>query len=202
VWKNILLGVISAVVAGVILSLIFLPSGLREDIQEIDKRLSRLEGKFETFETLQKDFSQLFQQVSDVQHEIEAVTASVEVDQTEFTFLAPQNGDTVDRFFRVEGTLSRQVSLGQLWLVVEIGGLAWPKEPEVKVIGNRWFGEVNEQGQPPKGEFRLSLWHIDEAGKKEIQKLLADGRETGKFPGLKGVPGGRRLKSINLILRP
>ena len=76
-WKNIIAGTIGAIVAGIILFFVFLPSDLAEELRQVDKRVSRLEGQFETFTSLQKDFGLLKQQVSTVQNDVKVTNDGI-----------------------------------------------------------------------------------------------------------------------------
>jgi len=88
-----------------------------------------------------------------------------------------------------------------LWLVVEIGGLKWPKEPGVFISGNAWTGEAYEGGTPPDGRFTLSLYVVGMAGFDQIKKWTDQGHHSGSYPGLSVIDNARRLDSVNLRLR-
>ena len=85
-----------------------------------------------------------------------------------------------------------------LWLVIECGKLKWPKEGEVLVgKDNRWEATVFQDSDNYEERFSLSLYVADPKGDKDIRKWLEAGRRTGSYPGLKGIPGVRRLARID-----
>jgi hypothetical protein len=111
----------------------------------------------------------------------------------------PQNRDLVPRHFRAEGTVDRLPAGQHLLLVVEVGGLMWPKG-EVQVSNTSWASEVYEGGNPPDGNFALSLYLVSSKGYDEIATWLERGKLTGDYPGLGQIKGGIKLHSIKLHL--
>lgn len=199
--KQIIACVVGAIIAGVALFFILnIPSDFRKQLLDIDRRLSRLEGSFETFTKLREEFSELQEKVKTVEGELKDVSSTVQSTQSNFRFLEPIPGSTVSRYFRVRGTVSNPPEAGHLWLAVEWGGLAWPKEPEVRITDTEWFGEVNEGGSPPNGRFRLSIWSVNNNGHQKINEWLKEGHSSGNYPGLPGLPEGVRLNGIELQL--
>jgi hypothetical protein len=112
----------------------------------------------------------------------------------------PRNRDLVSRRFRAEGTID-SLPVGQhLLLVVEVGGLMWPKG-KVRVNDTSWASEVHEGGTPPDGNFTLSLCLVSSTGYGEIAAWLEHGRLTGHYPGLGRIKDGIKLHSIRLRLK-
>ena len=106
----------------------------------------------------------------------------------------------VDRHIRAEGTIQGVPADGRLWLVVEVEGLKWPKNP-VTVSGNTWNGEAYEGGDPPGGAFTLALYSIDSRGAGQIERWLEEGRRTDDYPGIAEIQGARLLDKVELKLR-
>jgi MFS family permease len=111
----------------------------------------------------------------------------------------PRNGDLISRLFRAEGTVDSLSDDQHLMLVVEVGGLMWPKG-EVQVKNTSWTSEVYEEGTPPDGDFTLSLYLVGDKGYDEIVAWLERGELTGDYPGLVQIKDGIKLHSIKLCL--
>jgi len=111
----------------------------------------------------------------------------------------PRDRDLVPRVFQAEGTVDNLPAGQQLLLVVEIGGLMWPKG-KVQVTGSSWVSEVYEGGSPPNGKFTLSLYLVSDRGYGEITTWLERGRRTGDYPGLGRIGDATRLHSVKLRL--
>ncbi len=71
--KNIIVGVTGAVVGGLILYFVL---GLPSEIRNLDRRLATLEGKFDTFTVLRKEFEALQNRVDKVQDTLQKVSAT------------------------------------------------------------------------------------------------------------------------------
>jgi hypothetical protein len=113
----------------------------------------------------------------------------------------PKNRDLVPRLFRAEGTIDRLPAGQHLLLVVQVGGLTWPKG-EVQVRDTAWTSEVYEGGSPPNENFTLSLYLVSDRGYVEIAAWLERGKLTGDYPGLARLRDGARLHSVRLHLEP
>ena len=111
----------------------------------------------------------------------------------------PRNRDLVPRRFQAQGTIDRLPAGQHLLLVVEVGGLMWPKG-EVQVRNTSWTSEVYEGGTPPDGRFTLSLYLVSDQGYDEVAAWLERGRLTGDYPGLGQIKDSVRLHSIQLRL--
>ena len=111
----------------------------------------------------------------------------------------PRNHDRVPRRFRAEGSIHRLPAGQHVLLVVEVGGLMWPKG-EVQVRNTSWTSEVYEGGSPPNGNFTLSLYLVSDKGYDEIAAWLERGKLTGDYPGLERIKDGVRLHRVRLRL--
>ncbi len=96
----------------------------------------------------------------------------------------PIDGSLVNRSMVAKGDILSLPEYSWLWLVIEIGNLKFPKEPNIKVSGNRWEGVAFEGGTPPDNKFNLSLYVVGEEGNKQIKSWLEEGSRTGSYPGL------------------
>jgi hypothetical protein len=113
----------------------------------------------------------------------------------------PRNRDLVPRRFRAEGTIDGLPAGQHLLLVVEVGGLMWPKG-KVRAKNGSWASEVYEGGTPPEGRFTLSLYLVSRKGYGEIAAWLERGKLTGRYPGLGQIKDGIKLHRITLRLKP
>jgi hypothetical protein len=111
----------------------------------------------------------------------------------------PRNRDSVPRLFRAEGTIDSLPEGQHLLLVVQVGGLMWPKG-KVQVNNTSWTLKVYEGGTPPNGNFALSLYLVSDKGYDEIATWLEHGKRTGDYPGLGQIKDGVRLHSVKLHL--
>jgi hypothetical protein len=115
--------------------------------------------------------------------------------------LSPESGRRVPRLFDAEGTLSDIPTSRHIWIAVEIGGLLWPKEPEIPSQDHYWSQRIAEHGNPPGGWFSLVLLMADTAGHRMIEDWLNTGRSTRDYPGLSHIPGVRLHVVPSLILK-
>jgi hypothetical protein len=111
----------------------------------------------------------------------------------------PGNHALVPRLFQAEGTVESLPTGQHLLLVVEVGGWMWPKA-QVQVNNGAWASEVYEGGNPPNGDFTLSLYSVSDSGYDEIATWFEHGRLTGDYPGLVQLKDGVRLHSVRLRL--
>jgi hypothetical protein len=116
--------------------------------------------------------------------------------------LAPTRGQHVARSFSAEGSLSGIPADRHVWLVVEIGSLMWPQEPEIPATDRRWSHALVEEGAPPGGRFGLALLMVDRRGNEEIGRWLEHGRRTGDYPGLAPIPNAVRLDVVTNLALP
>jgi hypothetical protein len=112
----------------------------------------------------------------------------------------PKNRSSVPRLFQVGGVIERLPAEQSLFLVVQVGGLMWPKT-EVQPAGASWSAEIHEGGWPPNGEFALSLYLVGQEGYVEITDWLARGDSTGHYPGMRRIKDSVRLHSTHLKLQ-
>jgi hypothetical protein len=94
----------------------------------------------------------------------------------------PAEGDRVGRAFTVTGTAGGQVR--NLWLVVKIRDLYWPKEPKLNPKDGKWRGEVNEGGNPPDGKFEVLLLDVSEKTSLMFEEWMKRGHRSGSYPGI------------------
>ncbi|WP_374692620.1 hypothetical protein [Accumulibacter sp.] len=103
-----------------------------------------------------------------------ALTASIQ---------SPAGSAQVARHFAVDGVVSG--TYRNLWLVVCIGDLYWPKEPRLSPDKGRWTGWVNEGGRPPGGRFEVLLIDVPDAMSAAFEAWLGEGRRSGRYPGIR-----------------
>jgi hypothetical protein len=114
------------------------------------------------------------------------------------TIEVPTRGQAVYPTFRCSGSITGMDPTLSLWLVVEVGGRAWPKENKVEMDQeNKWSVTVFEDGAVD--EFALSLYLGDSAVDEWILDWLERGRRTGDYPHLNGIPGARRLDRVDRL---
>jgi hypothetical protein len=117
-------------------------------------------------------------------------------DKVTGTITDPEREQVVGRTFQCSGVVTGLQSNLSLWLAVEVGGLAWPKEGRVSVDkDNKWSVTMFEDG--PNDVFDVSLFVADARVDKRIMKWLDRGRQTGTYPSMMGIPGGRRLTRVD-----
>jgi len=95
---------------------------------------------------------------------------------------SPHPGSRVERWFRVEGTITGEYR--HLWLIERIGELHWPKEPELTPRDGHWVGGVNEGGWPPGGRFEILLVDVSDDVNQRFIEWLENGHRSGHYPGL------------------
>jgi hypothetical protein len=114
----------------------------------------------------------------------------------------PIHGQTVLRTFDCAGRVAGLNGDGvYIWLAVEVEGLMWPKERNLKVgKDGTWSAKVFEDGSAPT--FSLILIAADEVAHGKIEKWLAlsKGGASG-FEGMKPSEGIVRLDRIDGLLR-
>jgi hypothetical protein len=195
-------GIIVSVVAGMIIFFtITFPRHYTDQLHDIDKGLAKLEGRLEGLGELRK-YDAAPERIVAKPHaeELHGAIQAPKGAVNGYSFAAPKADDIVYRHFMVKGKLANKLPHRHLWLAVKIGGLVWPKEPEVKVAGLNWFGEVYEGGSPPEGKFILALYEVNEAGHQAIIDWLKAGRTHNYYPGLLRIPGSIKLTEVGLRL--
>ena len=90
--------------------------------------------------------------------------SEIRPEQAHAELLSPKAGQVVGHSFVVEGTHGNIPKGYHVWLATEIGGLLWPKEPEVRVADRRWSFKIVEGGSPPRGSFTLVLFQVSAEG--------------------------------------
>jgi hypothetical protein len=112
-------------------------------------------------------------------------------DKAKGTIDDPTPGQVVRPTFECSGTVSGMDSALSLWLVVEAGGLVWPKEGKILVDRDgRWSATVFEDGAV--SEFAVALYLVDSPVDRAISEWLRHGQETGTYAELKSIPAERR----------
>jgi hypothetical protein len=200
--KNIVHGVIISVVAGIFLFVaLTFPSRYQDRVHTIDKEVEKLKGKVEILAKETQKNTIPVHTVTEVQTEKPPSDPykNAQTGATDYWFTNISTRDTVPRHFRVEGKMKKQ-PIEHLWLAVEVGGLIWLKEPEIKIVGTRWVGQVYEGGSPPKGKFILALYEVNERGHRKIMEWLNSGHKVGHYPGLPAITGGRKVAAVDLRL--
>ncbi|MCM8595558.1 hypothetical protein [Accumulibacter sp.] len=96
---------------------------------------------------------------------------------------SPPGDARVARRFAVDGVVNG--TYRNLWLVVRVGDLYWPKEPKLSPVKGRWTGWVNEGGRPPGGRFEVLLIDVPDAPSAAFEAWLGEGRRTGRYPGIR-----------------
>jgi hypothetical protein len=117
------------------------------------------------------------------------------------TITFPKDGSTVARDFTSEGTLGNIADDRHVWLVVESGGLLFPKEPEI-ASQPHWIMQSFESDVPPGGRFSLVLLSAGDAGERQIRAWLIHGETTGSYPGLERIKDGETLDTAAELLVP
>jgi hypothetical protein len=107
--------------------------------------------------------------------------------------LKPAPGSTVGRAFPVGGTAGGQIR--NLWLVVRIGDLYWPKEPKLILKNGKWDGSVNEGGNPPGGRFEVILLDVTNKTSEMFEDWMRQGHASHSYPGISksAIEGAREL---------
>lgn len=164
VWKAIISGAIGAIVAGMVLFFLFLPS-------DLDKRLSRLEGQFDTFMALQKDFSALTQQVSMLETEVKTVSEP----KDEWVFFHPVS------------------YIGKVWIKIT------PQKANAGLVHTYtlcWGSWVYKRSHPFDSTESISLVHIKGPDTRPVALRVKVSPPAYVIVG-QGEPPGRNIIDIN-----
>lgn len=201
--NNIIQGVIISVIASVFIFLVInFPSRYSDQVHSIDKDVANLKGKVEILGkgTEKNIVPHQASPIVQMKRPPLDVPKIAENGSQNYWFTNLKVRDVVPRHFRVEGKMKKWPD-NHLWLAVEVGGLVWPKEPEVKVDKNgRWMGEVYEGGSPPQGKFVLALYEVDMQGHQKIIEWMKNGHQHGYYQGLHTLAGGRKVAAVDLRL--
>jgi hypothetical protein len=128
-----------------------------------------------------------------------------EKDEPNGKIISPKAGTTVsrDETFKVQVRATNIPKDHQLYAVVEVANLLWPKEQPLEQFkkGGEWTTTISEGGDPGP-EFRLTVLLVPPAGVKVLDKWFEKGKASGEWPGLRfrDVPGADRLDSVKLKL--
>lgn len=116
---------------------------------------------------------------------------------------SPKDGEIVSRAFRAKGTLSDIPTEKHVWIVVKIGNLLFPKEPELQASDQHWVEEFHEGGDPPNGKFSIILMMVGPRGNEEIKTWLNSVREGKNPPALENISDSSKLDTVrDLTLNP
>jgi hypothetical protein len=111
------------------------------------------------------------------------------------TITNPELGQSVRRSFECSGKVTGMQPGLRLWLAVEAGPLVWPKETVVVPDQeNRWSATVFEDGATQS--FSVGLYVGDSKVHTRIRKWFEEGKRTGDYAELRGIPGARRLARV------
>jgi hypothetical protein len=123
-------------------------------------------------------------------------------DQVTGTINEPHSDQPIGRTFRCSGKVTGMQPGLSLWLAVEVGPLVWPKESIVAPDqDNNWSTTVFEDGAT--AEFAVGLYVGDAKVDRRIRKWFEEGKRTGNYSELRGIPDARRLaRTENLRLNP
>jgi hypothetical protein len=122
----------------------------------------------------------------------------------------PQDGDIVDVEVLVEGSFSRLPEDQSIWVaVVPLGldeDLFYPQNgPAVKSYGGSWQAHIFVGLDDPADygrSFEIHAVLADGDAGQQFRDYLAEGRNTGSFPGLKSLPGGSEIMDTVTVTRP
>ena len=90
----------------------------------------------------------------------------------------PQPDESVRRIFNCSGVVTGIQHGLNLWLVVEVGDLVWPKENKITPNEeHKWSATVFEDGAAET--FALALFVADSNANRRIEDWLETGRSTG-----------------------
>ena len=119
------------------------------------------------------------------------------------TITVPKSGEMIGTSYACSGTVTGLQPGLSLRLAIEVGGLIWPKEDNVRVDSDqsKWSAELFEQGND-NGQFSLSLYVVNGDASDQIWHWIERSREMGSYQGLTGIPGGRRLAIVDLRRTP
>lgn len=115
----------------------------------------------------------------------------------------PKPGQIVTRrTFVCKGNANGVGPQTHLWLAIEVNNQIWPKEREVHVSADgTWENTVYEDGATDK--FSISLLSASPDAEKRINQWIEDGRTTGQYKQLSGIPGTERIYRVDgLRLKP
>ena len=114
----------------------------------------------------------------------------------------PRANSTVKPEIRCRGNVTGLGAGMYLRLVLEVDGLHWPKEQVQPNPDWSWEATVFEDGRPinvdhsPK-QFAISLFALAPSAERKIDRWHKRGRASNHYPGLQGIPGGRRICRVS-----
>jgi len=112
----------------------------------------------------------------------------------------PRQNQVVGDVFSASGWVEGTDAGLHIWLAVEIKGLIWPKEREVRIEDDGFLKEtVVEEGATES--FSLSMFVADNKANKKIRAWLDKGDQTGDYSELRRLPGMRRIARVEGLRR-
>lgn len=110
-------------------------------------------------------------------------------------FYFPTDGQEVERAVQCSGRVQNLEAGYHLWVVVEIDGFMWPKEPPIEPRQDgTWEVTIHEGGQPDV--FSLAIYAVSNDSHGDITKWIERGKVTASYPGLRRISGARRLAEV------
>lgn len=108
----------------------------------------------------------------------------------------PKPGTALARTITCEGTARNIAKPCTLWLMVEVDNQIWPKEGQIQLDRyGKWRATIFEDGHSE--EFSIGLYVATQAATDNIRRWLEVGRMTGNYPGMRGIPGTRRIARVD-----
>lgn len=168
--------------------------------QACDAKLEGLETLLELDQITLKEAATQYTQfiseipfVSDESGKLLTSQSSLDWVRGEISEPSPNHG--VDDVISCSGWAEGIGSGLHLWLAVEISGRIWPKEGEIHLDNDGYWGKVIlEEGAVDI--FSLSLFAANNRANKKIRKWLDKSDQTGDYSELRRFPGLRRITSV------
>ncbi|MGD0166809.1 MAG: hypothetical protein ABSC51_05900 [Gaiellaceae bacterium] len=111
----------------------------------------------------------------------------------------PSDGLRVGPELRVEGELSAIPRGYHVWLMLRVGGLLFPREPEIAPRDGRFAIELDLEDELV-GPFSLVLMLVGARGQRVIEYWLLEGALGEGFPGFVRIPSAGELDTVHELL--
>jgi hypothetical protein len=122
--------------------------------------------------------------------------ASMKNTDIQACFTRPTEGNRVSPTIVCEGQVQPKPNFGELWLTIKIGDMMWLKPPTVNPNTNgSWSATIYEGGSPEI--FSVVLWFFPTGLDASLRDWLKRGQQTGDYPPLYSMPGGKRLTAVD-----
>lgn len=200
-WKNITAAAIGAIIAGVVLIIFGIPGALKDNVNNLTARISKLEGKVEIITSLQRDFTTLQKKVKEVQNKVESSALLVKITE-------PKDGERVSHKTVIEGTYTQNEKNLDLWIVVQPVDSPFyhpqpgpiPKEPKMNWTSIAYIGELPNDNAGE--EFIIYLVSAPIQGSKVFSDYLEKSNTKKEWLGLEVLPSiVTALDSVKVIRR-